>query len=213
MTVQIYLTVVVVVSVITIVFSLYASHKVRQEYDRLEIKLDVNEKQMRQSEDDIAKFYWQHKLIPDASTIWDVGRALKIIESQETDSTIQDKGWLGDKDADGYRSVIYQPGLTKEDRIFTFAHECAHVIKGDPTPATRPGGHGKPESEQLADYIGGALLMPLESVYKYLMESDYANSGPLKRASMIYSLCEKYGVDRMTALRRVKEVCILKGIT
>lgn len=213
MTAQIYLTVVVVASVVSIVFSLCISHQMVREYvDVEEVKLDVNEKQMWESEKRIAEFFWQYRLRPDVSTIWDVGRALKIIESPETDESIQEKARLSEKDADGFRTVVYRPGLTKEEQTFTFAHECGHIVNDDPTPATRPDGYGKPEAEQLADYTGGALLMPLESVYKYLVEFDYAGSGRLKKTSMIYTLCEKYGVDRMTALRRVKEVCILKGI-
>lgn len=70
----------------------------------------------------------------------------------------------------------------------------------------------KETEERLADYTARALLMPLESVYTYLVKSDYANSGPIKRIATVYALCERYGVDRMTVLRRVKEVCILKGI-
>ena len=212
MTAQAYLLVFAVVSILTIGFAISALRKVSREYAQVEIKLDVNLRQMQQSEARVAEFYRQYQLSPDVSTIRDVGWALKIIESEETDDSIKDKARLSEPDADGYCTVFYRSGLTETERTFSFAHECGHIVNGDSPPATHPDGHDKPEVEQLADYTGGALLMPLESVRKYLVESDYARSGQMKRASIIYALCEKYGVDRTTALRRVKEVCILKGI-
>ena len=68
------------------------------------------------------------------------------------------------------------------------------------------------ERDALDDYTGRALLMPLESVYRYLIRNDFEHSGPINRASIMYGLCEKCGVSKENAMKRIKEVCILKGI-
>lgn len=68
------------------------------------------------------------------------------------------------------------------------------------------------ERESLDDYTARALLMPLESVYRLLLKNDYVNAGPIQRASCVMQLCERYSVSRENAMKRIKEVCILKHL-
>ncbi len=106
--------------------------------------------------------------------------------------------------------VFFKDGLSEAERTFDFAHECGHRINHDPTPQTRPDGYNKPERDQLADYVGAALLMPIETVYSYLIENNYKEASVTKKGALIRELCAKHGVSEMIALRRVKEVYILK---
>lgn len=68
------------------------------------------------------------------------------------------------------------------------------------------------ERERLDTYTARALLMPLESVYRVLIKNDYMNAGPIQRAAVVYQLCERYTVSQENAMKRIKEVCILKGL-
>lgn len=68
------------------------------------------------------------------------------------------------------------------------------------------------ERERLDTYTARALLMPLESVYRVLIKNDYVHAGPIQRAAVVYQLCERYTVSQENAMKRIKEVCILKGL-
>lgn len=65
-------------------------------------------------------------------------------------------------------------------------------------------------SEQEADYIAGALLMPLEDVYQYLTENHYKEISPRQRVKMAHKLRRRYGVSSVIAVRRIREVYMLK---
>ena len=61
--------------------------------------------------------------------------------------------------------LLQKYGLTNEEIIFAFAHECAHIVNHDKLPIARPSGKGKAKIEQYADIIAknrvGGNLCPL----------------------------------------------------
>jgi len=203
-----YLTVFGVVFSITAIVSAFVTYSTMTRIYKKKIKLDISPEQMRISEEKIASFLQKNNLEPGES-IRTIAKALNIVEG-EVKSEISGRARLSEPDASGKMVVFFKSGLSEEERMFDFAHECGHRINHDPTPATRPEGYNKSEVEQLADYVGAALLMPIDSVYKYLTLYDYKNSSPRKRVALIRKLCSMYGVSEMIALRRVKEVYILK---
>lgn len=64
--------------------------------------------------------------------------------------------------------------------------------------------------DQLANYVGAALLMPIDQVYAFLEENDFKGASTRKRIKLIDQLCKRYDVSRITALRRVEEVYSVK---
>lgn len=68
------------------------------------------------------------------------------------------------------------------------------------------------ERERLDNYTARALLMPMHDIYRLLVKYDYPNAGPIKRASVLVQICERYCVSKENAAKRIKEVCILQGL-
>lgn len=208
MSAQIYLSILSVVISVTALISAFVSYyTMKKEYTK-KIKLDITVEQMLLSEEKISEFLRKNELKPGES-IQTIAKALNVVEGG-VENALSGRARLSEPDADGKMVVVFKNGLSKEERLFDFAHECGHRINLDPTPATRPEGYNKSEVEQLADYVGAALLMPLDSVYNYLTEKDYKNCSRRKRMALIRDLCAKYGVSEMIALRRVKEVYVIK---
>ncbi len=198
------------VVLLTIVISGISSYRrFKAEYEA-ELDMDISLEQMLASEDRIRAFLNENHIRPGAP-IQDIATALHIADGG-VESGLEGRARLSTPDADGKMLVKFRRGLSKEEMRFDFAHECGHRINKDPIPATRPDGCGKPEIEQLADYAGAALLMPLEKVYADLEGAQYRGSGPRKRIKIIQKLCAEYGVNRMIALRRVKEVYAIKAM-
>lgn len=208
MGVQFYLTAFSVMLSITAIISSVVTYRTMTRAYSKKVKLDISPEQMRMSEERIADFLEKNNLEPGES-IQTIAKALNIVEGGVKDE-ISGRAWLSEPDADGKMVVVFKNGLSEEERRFDFAHECGHRINHDPTPATRPEGYNKSEVEQLADYVAAALLMPVDSVYDYLMMHNYKNSSSRKRVVLVRKLCSKYGVSEMIALRRVNEVYILK---
>ena len=124
-------------------------------------------------------------------------------------------------------TVVFKKGLSEEDYHFDFAHECGHLINGDPTPATRPEGYNKPQAEQLADYTYRVIVEKEEgssyTIYhvsgakddvnsdvQIMDEHDYEKSSRRQKQILIRKLCDKYTVTEIIALRRIKEVYTIK---
>ena len=63
--------------------------------------------------------------------------------------------------------------------------------------------------DQLADYTGAALLLPLEHVHQFLLEHDYESASRRRRVSIVRKLSKKYHVSELTTVRRVNEVRML----
>lgn len=203
-----YLTVVTVVLSITAIISTVVTYKTMTKIYSKKAELDISYEQMKILEKRISNFLIENNLKP-GEPIQTIAKALNVVEGGVKDE-ISGRAWLSEPDSDGRMIVVFKKGLSKEEMIFDFAHECGHRINHDPTPATRPEGYNKSEVEQLADYVGAALLMPVDSVYNNLQSSNYINSSSRKRVKIIRKLCSIYGVSEMIALRRIKEVYLLK---
>lgn len=185
-----------------------ASYYVMKKKFERELRSDISVEQMVLSEERVAKFLRENQIKPGES-IHVIAKALNVVEGNKTDG-IKDRATLSEPNTKGEMTVSFRQDQSGEELLFDFAHECGHLINKDPAPATRPEGHSKSETEQLADYVGAALLMPLESVYDYLTENDYIGASSRQQIKLIQTLCRRYGVNRMIALRRVKEVYAVK---
>lgn len=208
MNAQLYLTILIVVSFVTLVVSVVITYRVKTKEYKHKIKLDISVDQMLLSENRISEFLSENKLKSDAS-IRDIAKALNVVEGG-IENEINGRARLNDPDIEGKMLVVFKNDSSVEERLFDFAHECGHRINKDPTPATRPEGYNKPEIEQLADYVGAALLMPIDSVYRYVSEHNYENSSRREKMKLIQNLCTRYSVSRIIAIRRVKEVYAVK---
>jgi len=69
------------------------------------------------------------------------------------------------------------------------------------------------EFELKADYVAGALLMPLDAVYSYLEEKHFRTVSSRRRAKIVKYLSRKYGVEPIVALRRIRQVYMVKQYT
>lgn len=61
------------------------------------------------------------------------------------------------------------------------------------------------------NYMAGALLLPLESVYEFLEEKQFRTAAPKERIRIVEALCKTYNVDRVLAFRRIHEVYTIKN--
>ncbi len=172
------------------------------------LKQDISYEQMRDAEKRVADFLARNNITPGAGIVA-IGNALHICAGQE-DAHIAGQAHLSRPDADGKMVVTFQKGLSPQGKAFAFAHECGHIMNNDGPPIDRPDGKHKSEGEQLADYVAAALLMPLEDVYDYLTANHFQTSTPKNKIRITKSLCKRYGVSEMIALRRIREVYALK---
>ena len=208
MNAQTYLLFFIIISIATIVSTFFSSYRTAKKEYLQKLKLDISVDQMIQSEDRIAEFLKANNLKP-GETIEVIADRLNIVDGGVQDG-LTGRAWLSSPDKDGKMTVVFKRGLSKEEHLFDFAHECGHRINHDPTPATRPEGYNKPVAEQLADYTGAALLMPLNEVYEFLTKNNYRESSKRQRQMLIRNLCKQYRVTEVIALRRIKEVYIVK---
>lgn len=207
MNVQLYLIVILCACVAAIACLPASYKKMKEEYaDRL--KLDISLDQMLEMEGRLTSFLRENNLEVgvELSTI---AKVLGIVEDGE-ECYRPNRATLGDRKDDGTMPVSFRSDLSALERRFDYAHECAHGINKDPVPATRPEGYNKPETEQLADYMAAAILMPLEEVYTFLTEQGYRQASSSQKAKMIRILCKRYRVTELIALRRVREVFLIK---
>ena len=120
------------------------------------MKLDIDIEEMLETEKKINTFYEEHCLDKGAS-IFDVAKVLKV-RAGDVDPMLSTLAGISEPNADGEMTVNFKPGLSAEKAKFSVAHECAHIINGDPLPNARPEGKNKSKVEQLADYTAAALL-------------------------------------------------------
>ena len=205
---EIYLSVMGVVCLGTLMVSLIVSHKQVKDEIAVAIQPDITSEQMKEAEQTVKRFLAEKKIPCDAS-ISVVGAALNIREG-ETVERILGQAHLSSPDENGIMVVTFRKGLSQQERTFAFAHECGHRINHDSVPIDRPAGKHKASAEQLADYVAAALLMPLDSVYAYLEENRFRTASPRRRIKITKNLCKTYGVDEVVALRRIREVYMVK---
>lgn len=205
-----YLTVLTIVAGLSSVLSLIASPPILKKYCAEQIKIDVSVRQMRKAEDRIANFLAKNNLSSNSS-IDHIAHTLRIVDG-EIASDGSSGARLCTPDKNGNLTVSFRRGLSKEDRLFNLAHECAHQINGDEPPNTRPIGRNKSKVEQIADYTAAALMMPISEVHDFLTLNDYASADKNKRYALIKKLCKTYSVSEIIALRRVHEINELKNM-
>lgn len=208
MTVQSYLTVVLTTIIISAIVSILATIYVKKS-EFMKIKLDVTKEQMLNSEQRIETFLNDNN-IKDNQSIAEIAKILNV-EQGGTKQDLQEQAHLEEIDGTDKKTVIFKTGLSEKEKLFAFAHELAHLLNGDSIPATRPSGGNKSQIEQLADYTAAALLMPIEEVNNYLIMNNYRKVSARKQATIVHKLCKKYNVTEVIALRRIKEIQVLKG--
>ena len=209
MSAQIYIIGLIGALIILAMGGLIVSYRIfKNEYQK-KVKMDISVEEMQEAERRLQNFYAEYHLHASAS-VQEVAKVLRICEGGEDDS-ITDLARIGEPDENGVMSVTFKRGITAEEKHFLFTHELAHLINGDPIPATHPEGDNKPQMEQIADYTAVAILMPLEQVYKYLAEVNYKQQSARKRACIVNKLCRRYGVSDVIVLRRIQEVQKLKA--
>lgn len=207
MSVTFYLAALAIAVIISIVIACISFSKIKTDLKQ-KMKSDISVEQEIQTEKIISEFLKRNHLEP-GSPIKNIAEKLYIVYGGESDA-ILDRAFLSEPDKNGMMTVLVKKGLSEEDHLFDFAHECWHRINRDPTPATRPEGTNKSEIEQLADYGGAALLMPIEKVYSFLVEENYKTCSVKKKQEIIQALCSRYGVTQIIALRRIKEIFEIK---
>ena len=209
MSVGVYLSVFGLVIFFSLVVSLIAIPKViRAEYNK-KVQIDISIDEMIAREKRIAEFLKINGLEPNGS-IEKIADILGV-KNGGTSDKIRGRAELSEPDANGNMTVTHNVKVPTHERLFDLAHECGHLVNGDPTPANRPAGYNKPKMEQLADYTGAALLMPKQDVLTYLSDNNYESVSNKKRIEIVRRLSKKYKVDDIIAIRRVNEVLILKN--
>lgn len=210
MSIQTYLIILFCLIFFTVIISGFTSYYYfKKEYEK-HLSVDISLEQMLLLEERIAQFLSQHNMKPGES-IQNIADALNIVEGG-TQNKIDTRARLNEPNEYGKMVVDFRTDLSKKERLFDFAHECGHRINQDPVPVTRPEGYNKPKSEQLADYVGAALLLPLDNIYSYLQEHRYIESSRHKKRILVKKICKQYSVSKMIALRRINEIYVIKGI-
>lgn len=174
------------------------------------VKQDITKEQMWDAEQVISDFLSEAGIPPGAS-IYEIGAVLNIRDGGDVE-WLPGQARLSRPDQDGIMTVTFRRGLSRQERMFAFAHECGHRINKDVVPADRPTGRHKDSVEQAADYVAAALLMPLEQVYAYLEDNHFRTAPSRERVKITRKLGKIYGVDMAVALRRIREVYAVKGI-
>lgn len=209
MTVQVYLTIVGVVLSLVSIISVITSYRVlRADYSE-KLKQDVSFSQMTESEQKIQHFIKSHNTKND-NAIAQIAKQFNVTQGGD-EAGLASQAYLKAPNWKKEQIVVFKPGLSQEEKRFAYAHEIAHLMNGDLSPATRPFGQHKPEIEQRADYVAAALLMPLEEVYECLIKTNYADITVRQRKKVVRHLSKTYGVTEIVALRRIREVYILKN--
>lgn len=203
MTPTLYLAVMVSGCLIVTIASAIVNHvKIKQT-----LTMDISDEKMLEAEAKVSAFLLKNDLKP-GSDIYLITKALKM-EIQSTSEQLDGQATLSEPDETGGSVVRIKRELTRREQNFALAHECGHLLNGDKPPINRRSGVNKDLSEQEADYIAAALLMPREEVYNYLIEQGFPNASPRARVKIAKDLCEKYDVDDITAARRIQEVFML----
>lgn len=207
MSAYLYLLLFIMIFVVVVVVSAVITFKMIKSGLGEKIKLDITTEDMKSSERRIKDFFRKNNLQAGES-IFEIARILNV-EQGGIERGLQSQAYLKECD-DQKKIVVFNSELSEKERYFVFAHEIAHLINGDSIPAARPSGRNKAKIEQLADYTAAALLMPEDAIYNYLKNSNYKQISIKKRAMIVNELCEKYNVTEIIALRRIKEVYVLK---
>lgn len=205
---ELYLLIMCILCFATVIISWSVNRSRAREELSNAIKQDITSEQMQAAEERVTAFFRENNLRPGVP-ILQIGQVLKIHPS-EFGEPVSGQAHLSEPDENGTMFVTFRKGLTPQERQFAFAHECGHVLNKDTVPIDRPTGRHKDPAEQAADYVAAALLMPLDDVYNYLSENCYKDVSSRQRVKLIRRLCQRYGVSNVIAVRRIREVYMLK---
>lgn len=183
---------------------LYFNLETKKDFKQ-KLQSDITLEQMLGAEEVVETFYRENKLHRGCE-LDTIANALLVKRGTVDPNLTTAQAHLSDPGADGYRVVTFRVGLGETEKRFLYAHECAHVLNHDVTPATRPEGHNKPPCEQIADYTAAAFLMPFKDVQSILQMHNYASSSKKQRIKVLRLLCKQYKVSEMVAIRRISEV-------
>lgn len=207
MSIQFYLLIVIVCFLAAVVFVCIFGKDIYKEYYSSQLKFDINLDEMKESEAILKNFLKSNHIDINGNIVQDVAQKLDV-EIGGYSNTIQNNAELSM--TNGKKVVIVKEGLNDQEQWFCFAHECAHLIYGDPIPQTRPEGKDKDKREQKADYLAAAMIMPWERVNAFLEKNNYMNVSSKKRLKLIDQMCRENNVRDVVVMRRIKEVIALE---
>lgn len=190
--------------IVMLIVSIYYSRKNMER----KLEIDISIKDMRDLEDRLKLWLEGHQLDTEAN-INDIANILKVRRGEDTITLDGEQAKLNETDEDGVKVVTFNAGLTENEKNFAFAHELGHLINKDPIPVARLDGQDKPALEQLADYMGAAILLPRKKIYDHLQCEKYLELDSRLQRKIIRNLCKEYHVDVMVVMRRIKEVYLL----
>ena len=163
MNIQTYLIVISICFLVAILFTCVFSRNIYKEFYTSQLKFDIGFNEMVEGESRLKDFLQNNNINIDGNVVQSVAQKLEI-EIGGISDTIKNNAEL--TIVDNKRIVILKTGLNEQEKLFCLAHECAHLINGDPVPQTRPDGKDKDIIEQKADYLAAAMIMPREKVHK-----------------------------------------------
>lgn len=209
MNIQVYLIVILICFLGVVIFAGTLGRNVYRQYYSAQMKFDIDFTEMLEAERKLKEFMQDNNITISDNVVDDVAQKLEIVIGGVSD-TIQNNAEL--TIMNGKKAVILKNSLNDQERTFCFAHECAHLIYGDPVPQTRPEGKDKDIIEQKADYLAAAMILPREMVCKFLVEKKYDGLSSGKKVKLINQLSKKYNVKDVVVMRRIQEVQALDNM-
>lgn len=209
MSAGIYLIIFGGVILIAFAFSLYAYKVIYAQKLQSEIQIDITEQQMHEIEDKIQKIKDENGF-DDDTDIYTFAKSQNVYEGIEKPMT-NSKACIESENNTDRKIVDYSIGMSKEDKIFAFAHECGHVINDDHIPNKQHKGHGKPEEEQLADYVAAALLLPRRKMENYILKSNFYGVNTKEKMKIIRMISQRHCVTVTAVIKRIKEIRALNN--
>ena len=210
MNIQTYLIVISICFLDAILFACVFSRNIYKEFYTSQLKFDIGFNEMVEGESRLKDFLQNNNINIDGNVVQSVAQKLEI-EIGGISDTIKNNAEL--TIVDNKRIVILKTGLNEQEKLFCLAHECAHLINGDPVPQTRPDGKDKDIIEQKADYLAAAMIMPREKVHKFLLEHGYQNVSANRKVKLIDQMCKEYNATDIVVMRRIREVTELEQRT
>ena len=207
MNIQVYLIVMSVCFLGAIIFTCVFSRNAYKEFYSSQLKFDIGFNEMIEGENRLKDFLQNNNININGNVVQSVAQKLEV-EIGGSSDTIKNNAEL--TTVDNKKIVILKSGLNEQEKLFCLAHECAHLINGDPVPQTRPDRKDKDIIEQKADYLAAAMIMPRERVRKFLVEHDYENVSASKKMKLIDQMCKDYNVTDVVVMRRIREVTKLE---
>ena len=210
MNIQTYLIVISICFLVAILFTCVFSRNIYKEFYTSQLKFDIGFNEMVEGESRLKDFLQNNNINIDGNVVQSVAQKLEI-EIGGISDIIKNNAEL--TIVDNKRIVILKTGLNEQEKLFCLAHECAHLINGDPVPQTRPDGKDKDIIEQKADYLAAAMIMPREKVHKFLLEHGYQNVSANRKVKLIDQMCKEYNATDIVVMRRIREVTELEQRT